>query len=134
MGYMDVPCFHFASGTQTIYTNEIQKTLKEEKVMTKEDIEKTANEFADREYEYNDIDRNALYKGFYWGAQWRINSVWHDVNVEPTEKKVLVVIDADGNISQSLFMVGVDVWKDFVEDTDIVKWCYKENLLPNMEG
>ena len=42
MGYMDVPCFHFASGTQTIYTNEIQKTLKEEKVMTKEDIEKAA--------------------------------------------------------------------------------------------
>lgn len=39
--------------------------------MTREDIEKAANEFADREYEYNDIDRNALYKGFYWGAEWQ---------------------------------------------------------------
>lgn len=46
MGYMDVPCFHFASGTQTIYTSEIQKTLKEEKVMTKEDIKKAAAEYA----------------------------------------------------------------------------------------
>lgn len=45
--------------------------------MEKEDIEKAADDFADREYEYNDIDRNALYKGFYWGAQWRIKIVWH---------------------------------------------------------
>ena len=45
MGYMDVPCFHFASETQTIYTSEIQKTLKEEKVMTKEDIKKAATEY-----------------------------------------------------------------------------------------
>nr|DAE53385.1 MAG TPA: hypothetical protein [Bacteriophage sp.] len=48
--------------------------------MERKDIEKAANEFADREYEYNDIDRDALYKGFYWGAQWRINSVWHDAS------------------------------------------------------
>lgn len=101
--------------------------------MKKEDIEKAANEFADREYEYNDIDRYALSKGFYYGAEWRIKSVWHDVNEEPTEKKVLIVIESDGRISQSNFMIGVDNWKDSVEDADIVKWCYKDDLFPNKE-
>ena len=46
--------------------------------MTREDIEKAADDFADREYEISDIDRDPLYKGFYHGANWRINSVWHN--------------------------------------------------------
>lgn len=45
--------------------------------MTKEQIEKAASDFAEREYEVNDIDKDALYKGFFHGANWRINSVWH---------------------------------------------------------
>ena len=48
--------------------------------MKREDIEKAADEFADREYEISNIDKDALYKGFYHGAEWRINSVWHDAS------------------------------------------------------
>lgn len=46
--------------------------------MKREDIEKVADEFANKEYEISDIDRIPLYKGFYHGAEWRINSVWHN--------------------------------------------------------
>ena len=41
--------------------------------MTKEQIEKAADEFAERDY---------LHKGFYHGAQWRINAVWHDMGTK----------------------------------------------------
>lgn len=51
--------------------------------MTKEQIEKAADEFAEREYEINYADRDYLHKGFYHGAQWRINAVWHKPNEEP---------------------------------------------------
>lgn len=37
----------------------------------KQTVEEAANEFADREYEISDIDRDALHKGFYHGAKWQ---------------------------------------------------------------
>lgn len=69
--------------------------------MEKEDIEKAADDFADREYEYNDIDRNALYKGFYWGAQWRIKIVWHtyeEAKEVDLEKENIVIVMYPNNI------------------------------------
>lgn len=102
--------------------------------MKREDIEKAAGDYSGSSLGFADNNSvMAKHKAFADGAQWRINTAWHKVNEEPTEKKVLVVIDEYGNISQSLFMVGVDAWKDFVEDADIVNWCYKEDLLPNTE-
>lgn len=98
--------------------------------MTREDIEKAANEFADREYEYNDIDRNALYKGFYWGAEWRINSVWHDASEKPdTDKGDLLVIVKDA--------FGKDVYVRqnayYVLKYGCVRWAYIKDLIPNTE-
>lgn len=92
--------------------------------MKREDVEKAA---------VNYDSRLVVFRAFIDGAKWRINSVWRNVNIEPSEKRVLIVIESDGRISQSNFMIGVDNWKDFVEDADIVKWCYKEDLLPNAE-
>lgn len=37
-------------------------------------------------------------------------------------------------MSQSNFMIGVDNWKDFVKDANIVKWCYKEDIEPESEA
>lgn len=93
-------------------------------IMKREDIKEAA---------VNYDSRLVAFRAFMKGADWRINSVWHDVNQEPSEKRVLIVIESDGRISQSNFMVGVDIWEDFIKDADIVKWCYKEDLLPNTE-
>ena len=103
--------------------------------MIKEDIEKAANEFADREYEYNDIDRNALYKGFYWGAQWRINSVWHNANEVPkTKGYILVWINGDHPIfvTWNINVIPTD-WAKTVNLNNVVKWAYIEDIIPNME-
>jgi hypothetical protein len=98
--------------------------------MIKEDTEKAANDFADREYEYNDIDRNALYKGFYWGAQWRINSVWHDASEKPDMSKEIIVIYPDK--SCRVFRPN-GVWETLIEVDKFIRWAYVEDLLPNME-
>ena len=98
--------------------------------MIKEDTEKAANDFADREYEYNDIDRNALYKGFYWGAQWRINSVWHDASEKPDMSKEIIVIYPDK--SCRVFRPN-GVWGTLIEVDKFIRWAYVEDLLPNME-
>lgn len=92
--------------------------------MKREDVEKAA---------VNYDSRLVAFRAFIDGAEWRINNVWHNVNIEPSEKRVLIVIESDGHISQSNFMVEVDKWKDFVKDADIIKWCYKEDLIPNTE-
>lgn len=98
--------------------------------MIKEDTKKAANDFADREYEYNDIDRNALYKGFYWGAQWRINSVWHDASEKPDMSKEIIVIYPDK--SCRVFRPN-GVWETLIEVDKFIRWAYVEDLLPNME-
>lgn len=98
--------------------------------MIKEDTEKAANDFADREYEYNDIDRNALYKGFYWGAQWRINSVWHNASEKPDMSKEIIVIYPDK--SCRVFRPN-GVWETLIEVDKFIRWAYVEDLLPNME-
>lgn len=72
--------------------------------------------------------------GFIEAIEWFLEEIWHNVNIEPSEKKTLVVIESDGRMSQSNFMIGVDIWEDFVKDADIVKWCYKEDIEPESEA
>lgn len=98
--------------------------------MKRKDIEKAADEFADREYEYNYIDRNALSKGFYHGAQWRIDSVWHEGSEKPdTDKGDLLIIVKDA--------FGKDVYVRqnayYVLKYGCKKWSYVKDLIPNME-
>lgn len=101
--------------------------------MERKDIEKAANEFADREYEYNDIDRDALYKGFYWGAQWRINSVWHDASEIPLPESRIFYEDTKGQVDVMLFFDG-EQWDGFDDyGFEIVRWAYVKDLLPIKE-
>lgn len=93
--------------------------------MKREDIEKVADEFANKEYEISDIDRIPLYKGFYHGAEWRINSVWHNSKTEVPDVNTIVLVEKeDGSIwKYKVFaksqMLG---WK---------RWAYIKDLIPN---
>lgn len=69
--------------------------------MTREDIEKAAVEFANDKCQkrgcskayrlHFDFDRYDIEKSFEIGAEWRINSVWHDVEKELPEYNRQVV-------------------------------------------
>ncbi|WP_195574589.1 hypothetical protein [Phocaeicola massiliensis] len=93
--------------------------------MKREDIEKVADEFANKEYEISDIDRIPLYKGFYHGAEWRINSVWHNSKTEVPDVNTIVLVEKeDGSIWQ---------YKVFAKNQMLgwKRWAYIKDLIPN---
>lgn len=100
--------------------------------MTKEDIKKAATEYA------NEACRALWRTGyeqvcmvdFMEGANWRINSVWHNANETPdTDKGDLLVIVKDA--------FGEDVYVRqnayYVLKYSCVKWAYIKDLIPNTE-
>lgn len=95
--------------------------------MTQERIKKAADDFADKEYEISDIDRDPLYKGFYHGAQWRINSVWHTINEDPGYGKHILVHFRSGNFALWFARAYIlSVFKRF----KVEEWAYVRDLLP----
>lgn len=53
--------------------------------MTREEIEKAALKSADEEFD--DFKCEGHIDGFIAGADWRINSVWHEVSERPSNGK-----------------------------------------------
>lgn len=96
-----------------------------------EDIQKAADEFADREYEYNYIDMNALSKGFYHGSKWRINSVWHDSNEKPVLNDFFVYQTDNGELETDCLLK--DRWDLYVVSTKLIRWAYMKDLIPDKE-
>ena len=92
--------------------------------MTQEQIEKAAGEIS--YHPFIEIER----QGFIRGAQWCINSVWHDKSVRPGEDCDVFVetkrgidldrYDTDYNELDS----GTD-W-----ETEVLRWAYASDLLP----
>jgi hypothetical protein len=96
--------------------------------MTREDIEKAADDFADREYEISDIDRDPLYKVFYHGANWRINSVWHDARKDVPEAYFQVLVEDDLDDFEVCMLA-----KEEECPKNWVRWAYVKDLIPNTE-
>lgn len=88
--------------------------------MDKEDIEKAA---------INYDSRLVAFRAFMKGADWRINSVWHDVSEEPQGNNDILALNSKG----VAFCVKSYGWKDAVKLFGIVKWAYIKSLIPNTE-
>lgn len=91
--------------------------------MNREQIEKVAAEVA-REacYDYDAAFEYA--NGFIFGADWRINSVWHTPNEHPDIYRTILVEDNKGNFSLCLLYsnsASMQNWK---------RWAYVDELLP----
>ena len=93
--------------------------------MTREQIEKAAMEYAER-IPQSDERREYIREDFIAGAQWRINSVWHDDISECKEVKRWFVVEYNNGY--------VDVLPD-IRDLDgvkdlVVRVAYVDDLLP----
>lgn len=99
--------------------------------MTKEQIKRVASEAAFRMKFRSDIHPSQQGEAlFIDGAQWRINSVWHNNSVRPGEDCDVLVetkhriifdrYDTDYNKLDS----GTD-W-----ETEVIRWAYVSDLLP----
>ena len=89
--------------------------------MTREDIEKAA---------VNYDSRAVAFRAYVAGAEWRINSVWHDASEKPdTDKGDLLVIVKDA--------FGKDVYVRqnayYVLKYGCVRWAYIKDLIPDTE-
>lgn len=111
--------------------------------MNRETIEKAAKEYAeenawypgDTSYESDIREMEGAFADAYKaGAQWRINSVWHDVDEKPkfkgkVEVSSFLVLRKSGQIG--LIQVSKDDWEDVLELTKFVKWADVDDLIPD---
>ena len=95
--------------------------------MKRKDIEKAAKRTID---EYN---LSYFEHGFIDGADWRINSVWHDANKIPDKAELTLVEFPDGSIDIVYFHT-IKSWRSMVKRNGTIRWAYIKDLIPNTEG
>lgn len=95
-----------------------------------EDIEKAAIETAKKACD----DFEEVFEftnGFMVGAEWRINSVWHDAKEQPRRDTWYIAQVGDDGFDSFVDSVN---WEEFARDLNIIRWAYIRDLLPNTEG
>ena len=94
--------------------------------MTREQIEKAALLCAGAG-EYGECPYNPdAKKGFIAGADWRINSVWHDVKEKPNGMFV-ILIDFGTRLGAEEYSFGMT--SEHLEGA--IRWAYVADLLPS---
>lgn len=68
---------------------------------------------------------------FVKGAEWRINSAWHDASEAPQYSRMLIALNKKG----LPFICGPNNsdWKTTVKIFHIKRWAYVKDLIPNTE-
>lgn len=91
--------------------------------MKREDIKEAA---------VNYDSRLIAFRAFMKGADWRINSVWHDAKDTPQERRFCLYILKDGSYGCGYYHKRDNtIWYEQFEKVD--KWAYFEDLVPFLE-
>ena len=97
--------------------------------MNREEIEKEARKYAADKYGGENTRQWAIAQihagrdGFIAGAQWRINSVWHDMSEKPNGM-FAILIDFGGDFEE--YSLGINL--DGAETAK--RWAYISDLIP----
>lgn len=105
--------------------------------MKKEDIETAAKKEAENlaclvYYGGSAISQEDIENAFVKGAEWRVNSAWHNTIEKPKNGAMIIALRS----KYSPIVCGpfnFD-WEETVEVFSLKKWAYVEDLLPNTEG
>ena len=100
--------------------------------MNRELIEQAASSYADS-IPQSDERKRYCREDFIAGVEWRINSVWHNSDEEPEERKEILVeyrfMTPDGEIEVRREVVeSLDDLSDSY--CDVLNWAYIDDLLP----
>lgn len=78
-------------------------------------------------------DADAFSEGFIAGAQWRINSVWHNACdiAEPGKDCLVEHMDGDGNVCIRIDWRSEYEWVNACHYDKVLRWAYIEDLLPD---
>ena len=99
--------------------------------MTREDIDKAAVDSCVFENSIFNPELTPYYEqGFKDGANWRINSVWHDAREKPRRNKWYIAQIGDNAFDTFTDSVN---WKSYARSLNIIRWAYIEDLIPSKE-
>lgn len=96
--------------------------------MEREDIERAADIYANENRNRGNNVKPYSVVDFISGAEWRINSAWHDASETPQHSGMLIAIKQDG--TPIVCGPNNSNWKIAVRIFHIVRWAYIEDLLP----
>lgn len=110
--------------------------------MNKQDIEKAKSDYIKSLTFANSGEIDVACNAFKTGAEWRINSIWHDVEESPKQGSLIAVFDGKDmhlwraedivNMINGIRIVSITVKECFARQ-HIIKWAYIEDLLPTKE-
>ena len=102
--------------------------------MKRQDIENAAKENVEFQgnLDFGTIIENACRESFVLGADWRINSVWHDSKDIPKESSAILAIRSDGS-TEIVYFINILRWRSLIKRCGFVKWAYIKDLIPNKE-
>ena len=83
-------------------------------------------------FDCNECGADEFNEGFIAGANWRINSVWHDASENPKLNKFFV-FENKCNEWETDCLYQHQKWNLYVAVNDLIRWAYIEDLLPNTE-
>ena len=89
-----------------------------------------------KEATVNYDSRLIAFRAFMKGADWRINSVWHDANEEPKYDEFFLYENVIQAFHVDCIFPSQDeafVWDDYVKDWGLMRWAYIKDLIPNKE-
>lgn len=117
--------------------------------MKREEIEKAAKKYAnenayipsDGYAENNMIEmKESFGKTFKDGAEWRINSVWHDAEEQPKDWNETCLVELKSGGSSFCLLSNFDHAGGFScmdgihnKNIHVIKWTYLKDLIPNVE-
>ena len=122
---------HVPTRFEEILTKEILEIPKTKTTMRQEIIENAAEEYC-RKYmkPYFSSDKST----FVSGAEWRINSVWHEAIERPNNGKPFLYVakyrHTDEEKYDTEYMSEEDSWDGFITEERLKKWAYIDDLLP----
>ena len=100
--------------------------------MARKDNIKAAQDYEDSLIYASVSEQCDVQKAFITGANWRINSAWHEVSERPYENEPIIIERENGKFS--LHEKGYDgPWKYNVEQFNFKRWAYVKDLIPDKE-
>jgi|GEM_PF-381136 hypothetical protein len=118
-----------------MFWNELRR---KEINMTKEQIEKAAAIYTAQAEESDYAEVRDVKRAFADGANWYINSVWHDASERPKDRNAqcLVEVKSGGSsffLLSQFYHSGGFSFMDGINKIQPKRWAYIEDLLPNKE-
>lgn len=101
--------------------------------MTNEDVCKAAESYEDGLIYSSIKDQCDIQKAFKEGANWRINTAWHDATEVPKKKGYILVRTKCFGFVTWHINVEPEEWNKICKDNQVVEWSYIEDLIPNKE-